>query len=304
MKPIQDVLNAPAPEGSLRWLSQHPEAIAQREAELGMVKRDKRSEAAGSCQYNICGGAGFTRYDVPVGHPLFGKAVQCQCSKDKAMQTEQQRIEEYRQQLSATERTWTLKNWPGTDKDALAAAKDAVQNPYGLRLFIGAYGIGKSGLLAAIVNSALEHRLKASYLIVNAMLNKLRGAYNLGVGEFEKALDEICTVRVLALDEMSAYKPSEWADQTLRTIFDERYRHWDERLTVIGSNEMIEHDAIRSRLNDQERSKIIHVQGKDLRPVVKDLVDAMRSETDEEWLLDEADVLAKEFDDNYIGVRA
>jgi hypothetical protein len=38
--------------------------------------------------------------------------------------------------------------------------------------------------------------------------------------------------------------------------------------------------------------------------VVKDLVDAMRSETDEEWLLDEADVLAKEFDDNYIGVRA
>jgi DNA replication protein DnaC len=131
------------------------------------------------------------------------------------------------------------------------------------------------------------------------MLNDLRGAYNVGVGEYEKALDEICTVRILALDEMSAYKPSEWADQTLRTIFDERYRHWDERLTVVGSNEMIEHEAIVSRLHDQQRSKIIYMKGVDLRPLAKDLADAMQSDSDEAWLMDEADVLASESDKRF-----
>jgi DNA replication protein DnaC len=295
MKSISQVMGA-APEGSLRWLAAHPDVLEQELAKLGTRKTDK---AAGACKYNLCGGGGFMRYDVQVGHPLFGQVQPCQCTKDKAMQTQEQRIEEYKQQLSKTEQTYTLDNWIGSDQNALDQARDAVRNPYGLKLFIGNYGIGKSGLLTAIVNHALRHKLAASYKIVNKMLNDLRGAYNVGVGEYEKALDEICTVRILALDEMSAYKPSEWADQTLRTIFDERYRHWDERLTVVGSNEMIEHEAIVSRLHDQQRSKIIYMKGVDLRPLAKDLADAMQSDSDEAWLMDEADVLASESDKRF-----
>lgn len=280
-----------------------PSALKLRELAAILEKMPRVRESLDAprllCKYGKCGGAGFLRYDVPVGHPLFGKVIACECTKDKAMQTDEQRIAEYRKQMSPTEQTWTLKNWIGTDDNARAAAKAAIEHPYGIKVFIGPYGIGKSGLLAAIVNSALDRKLQASYWVLNELLNKLRGAYGVGMGEFESLLNQICTVRVLALDEMSAYKPSEWADQTLRTIFDERYRYYTERLTVLGSNEMIQHDAIVSRLHDQVRSQIVYMQGTDLRPAAKDLADLLRSQTDAEWLLDEADALGRETDERY-----
>jgi uncharacterized caspase-like protein len=62
---------------------------------------------------------------------------------------------------------------------------------------------------------------------------------------------------------------------------------------------MIEHEAIVSRLHDQQRSKIIYMKGVDLRPLAKDLADAMQSDSDEAWLLDEADAMAQENEARY-----
>lgn len=303
MNPISDyILDPHAKEGSLKWLAAHPEENEARMTALGMVKRDTR-QAVG-CPYNLCGGAGFMRYDVPLGHPLFGKVQQCQCAKDRAMLSEQEKIELYRQQLSRTEQHWTLKNWIGSDEHAREAAQAAIAQPYGIKTFVGPYGVGKSGLLAAIVNSALDKKIPAQYWVLNALLNKLRASYDPhDLASFDRAVSEICLVRVLALDELSAYKSSEWADQTLRTIIDERYRNWDKLLTVIGANELPEHEAIVSRLRDSMRSEIIYIKGADMRPLARELTP---TETYEDvdghsfWLLDEADALGRAADERYV----
>jgi DNA replication protein DnaC len=294
---ISDVMNGMAKEGSLKWLATHPDELERRMAEAGMVKRDTRAAKAELCQYG-CGGAGWMRYDVPVGHPLFGKGKACLCAQEKAQLSDEQRIEQYRQQLSRTEQHWTLKNWIGSDENARARAKAAIEHPFGLKTFVGPYGTGKSGLLAAIINSALDKKIPAQYWVVNDLLNKLRASYDpKDLSSFDRAVNEICSVRVLALDELSAYKPSEWTDQTLRTIIDERYRHWDRLLTVMGANELPQHDAIVSRLNDSLRSEIVYMKGADMRSMAKELTP---DDTYDGWLLEEADVLAQEADQRFV----
>jgi DNA replication protein DnaC len=200
--------------------------------------------------------------------------------------------------LSRTEQHWTTKNWIGSDENARAAADAAIEKPFGFKVFVGPYGVGKSGLLAAIVNSALDKKLPAQYWKVNSLLNKLRETYATNdTGAYSRAVDEICRVRVLALDELGAYKPSEWADQTLFTIVDERQRHWDHLLTVMGANELPQHDAIVSRLNDSMRSEIIRVKGADMRPMAKELTPD--DTYGDGWLMDEADAMAQENEARY-----
>lgn len=298
MQKLSDLMGdwANAKHGSLLWLAAHPEECDRYLAERGYVlDRPRDYTANGYCPYNKCGGAGFLRFEVPYGNPLFGKVVPCECKKDEAMQTSESKLEEYKKQLGRTGQSYTLRNWIGSDQEALAAAQEAVDQPFGIHVFVGPYGTGKSGLLSAIVNSALERRLNASYMVVDRMLSKLQAAHTAGLDGFEKAFAELCNVRVLALDEFSAYKHTETKEQVLRSLIEERYRHWDRLLTVIGTNELPEEGAILSRFNDQRTSKIVLVGGKDLRPLAADLSD----EADFWWTHELADTLGHEADERY-----
>ena len=52
------------------------------------------SEAA-SPTCPICNGVGFVYTNVPVGHPDFGKAVPCRCTRKEAEKERQARLERY-----------------------------------------------------------------------------------------------------------------------------------------------------------------------------------------------------------------
>jgi len=110
----------------------------------------------------ICGGARYTRHDVPFGHPAFGKAIPCQCQRNE-------------QQKRAREGTYT---WLGASEDeartltdmtfatfkpdyqpeahreaseyALQARADLARRPN--LLLAGSNGTGKTHLAAAILN--------------------------------------------------------------------------------------------------------------------------------------------------------
>lgn len=277
----------------------HPEAFEKELAARGIVKGKQRG--VGHCPYNNCGGAGFIGFDVPYGHPNFGKAVPCQCTKDKAMQTSEQRLAEYQKQMSRTEQTYTLKNWIGSDEHAREAAQRAVAQAFGIKVFVGDYGVGKSGLLTAIVNTFHQRHIEARYCVLNKLLSELRAEYRTNdLASFDRALEALCSVRVLAIDELSAFKPTEWAENVLRTLIDERYRRWDELLTIIGTNELPDAEsAIGSRLNDKRASEIIRVKGVDLRPLAEELSD----EEDFWWTHADADAFGREDDERFAVVR-
>lgn len=219
-----------------------------------------------------CGGAGWLRYDVPLDDKRFGKAVPCECLQQHTSEASDALVARLRSQLSGTEQTWNLANWVGADEKALTVAADALKVGSGFWTFWGTVGTGKSGLLVAIVNSALNARMPARYAVVPELLDELRASY--GNGHYEYLMEELKTIRVLALDELHRNRGTDWENEKMFELIDHRYRYWDGLLTVFGTNKPPDkgsEDPIMSRLCDTRRARLVRVGGPDLRPLAAEL---------------------------------
>ena len=222
----------------------------------------------------MCGGAGFVRRDLPIDHPEFGRAIPCQCKRREMIPA----LMEW-SGLGNSNQDWTLDRFPG-DPAALAVAREALAAKKGLWVFwSSAFGTGKTGILVAIVRACWDDRLQALYQSVPAMLDRLRAAYQ--KGDYQPLMDELKRVPVLALDEFHRWhnnsnrsgdytegSPS-WAAEKIFQIVEDRYIHWDERMTIVATNrnpDKGDNDPIASRFADTLRSRIIAVHGGDLRP--------------------------------------
>lgn len=246
----QAVVRFPTREAWAQFLMDHPE---------------HRYGPTGYCRYG-CGGAGAFRRDLPVGHPLFGKAITCQCVRDRAMQSEADHIQAFRESLAPIEQGWTLDNWIGTDKQALDVARKATAQGWGVFGFYGSVGVGKSGLLLGIVNAFLDRRVQAVYKVATQMLDELRGSYE--TETFEQEMNLLRAAKVLAIDEMWRFSGTPWAQEKIFQLLDYRYRYWDRLLTVIATNEKPNrNDALWSRFTDAQRGELVEVRGRDLRPM-------------------------------------
>ncbi len=228
----------------------------------------------GKSECDICKGTGWLHSGATsVDDPLFGKAVPCRC-KQEELAAQMAKLSN----IGASQLAWTLENFPG-DPAAKSAAEEALHAQKGMWTFISPFGRGKSGLLIACVNLLNHNGVPALYRTVPLMLEELRNGYR--VGNYWDILDNLITVRVLALDELHrAYDNNRnmglgeeegslsWAAEKLFTVLDERYSHWDERMTLIATNKNFDKTdgALASRLWDSLRSRVIHVGGEDLRP--------------------------------------
>ena len=92
-------------------------------------------------------------------------------------------------------------------------------------IFQGEVGLGKTHLIAAIVNE-LQRRLIFSYFLsVPLFLERVRDSFdedNMSEGKVMRAL---ATPRLLALNDMGAEKPTEWAKERLYQLIDDRYNY-------------------------------------------------------------------------------
>lgn len=245
----------------------------------------------------ICGGAGFVRRDVPVNHPDFGRAIPCRCKKQETIPALMRWSG-----LGNSTQVWTLENFPG-DRETLKAAKEALTLKRGIWVFWSqAFGTGKTGILVAMVQACWQAGIPALYQSVPAMLDRLRASYT--ARNYDSLLSELKQVPVLALDEFhrwhnrasrsdnNAYhernRPGDedksegshsWAEEKIFQIIEERYIHWDERMTIIATNRNPDKgdlDPIASRFSDSLRSRVIHVGGGDLRPNARAIENTLR----------------------------
>ncbi len=219
------------------------------------------------CKYG-CGGAGMFAIRTTNNAQ---RTIACPCAAERAQRAQEQK---YRNNLSNSERAFSLDNWIGADPNALRAAKEASARGWGLLCFYGELGTAKSGLLTAIVNAALDQHTPAIYTVAPTMLRELRAAYD--DNSFEATFQNLCAVKVLAIDEMWRYKQTEWAEERMFELMDYRYRYWDRLLTVCATNAHPNpaHDALWSRFTDTVRAQIINVCGGDMRPVALELSEA------------------------------
>lgn len=233
-----------------------------------------------ACPY--CHGLGFTREDLPVNDPNYGKLHVCVCRADDAVQenfsglVEKSNLGPLRQltfqSFQPRGRVGLARHLADSLEQAYQSAQTYAGTLNGWLLLLGRYGSGKTHLAAAIANQALSMGVRTLFLTVPDLLDWLRFSYNATHGEsFEERFEEIRNIPLLIMDDFGTQNATAWAQEKLFQILNQRYA---EKLpTVITSNNDLQdfEGRIRSRLLDPHVVTRITLTAPDYRDPTDDL---------------------------------
>jgi DNA replication protein DnaC len=179
---------------------------------------------------------------------------------------------------------WDRGNWTGIDPSeqerrieqrrvAWRAIKDALDKRAGIYTFYGDFGSGKTHALAVIVNECRDKLIESYYAPLASVLDHLRSLYG-QKRDTSEYWQRLLDVPVLALDEVTRYNATDWAEDKLYVLADTRYRRRTSHLTLFATNddphkvqppgEGIGYLASRMR----ESRAIVELRG-DMRPAVR-----------------------------------
>lgn len=244
-------------------------AELRRDASVGVERRT----SANVCP--ICHDRGFLVYDVPPGHPDFGRLVRCRCTEARLAAAHARSLRDI-SNLGALDRL-TFDNFLPDGVGLPEAARRALHQVYELSLhfakepegwlvLLGGYGTGKTHLAAAIANYNLALGRAAMFVVVPDLLDHLRAAFG---PSSESGLDErlegIRETPLLILDDLGAHNSTPWAQEKLFQVLNHRYNG---RLpTVVTTNQRLEEldPRIASRLVDLGLSQVFEIPAPDFR---------------------------------------
>ena len=232
----------------------------------------------------ICGGAGYLREDVPVGHPRFGKLTPCQCLQATL---EERHLSDLRaiSNLDALAR-YTFDSFKPEGVGLTEERRDNLRRvyeiarsfadaPQGWLVLLGGYGCGKTHLAAAIANEQIVRGQPALFVVVPDLLDHLRATYGpRSPVTYDERFDQVRNAPLLILDDLGTQSSTEWAQEKLFQLFNYRY---NARLpTVVTSNRELEaiDIRIRSRLTDPDLVRICTILASDFRGSGADQVGA------------------------------
>lgn len=103
-------------------------------------------------------------------------------------------------------------------------------------LFTGTNGIGKTHLAVAVLRELAEtKRLRGQFWDFHELMREIRSSYNPDVRMTEtEVLDPIIKTDLLVLDDLGAWKMTDWMNDTLFYILNQRYVH--QRPSIITTN--------------------------------------------------------------------
>ncbi|RPJ26916.1 MAG: AAA family ATPase, partial [Chloroflexi bacterium] len=222
-----------------------------------------------------CGGAGYLRTDVPVGHPNFGRLEICVCRQRDVSQQVRERLYSLSRLDELKELTFDTFQPRGQtglgEKQATSLemafnqAQHYASSLNGWLLLQGGYGCGKTHLAAAIANFAVGMGVPTLFLTVPDLLDMLRFSYDSEDTTFEQRFNEIRNASLLVLDDFGTQNATPWAQEKLFQIIN--YRYINKLPLVVTTNlGLDEIDArIRSRLTDPQLVSIVRINAPDYR---------------------------------------
>ena len=239
-------------------------------SELGSVKPPTRGgeQHAESDVCPICKGAGWLRSDVPVGHPLFGKAMACECLLSKREERELDELVSF-SNLDPF-RHQTFENFdakiPGVDA-ACQAAKKFAHDPEGWLVMHGEYGCGKTHLAAAVANEAIRRRFRTLFVVVPELLDHLRATFGPASDiSYDELFERVRNVPLLVLDDLGTESSTPWAQEKMYQIFNHRYNQQLPTVVTINNRALGAVDErVGSRLTDKALSKVVEIKARSYR---------------------------------------
>lgn len=241
-----------------------------------------RHELPGNPSCEICGGVGYLRLDVPVGHPDFGKLQICSCREGVINRS----LHNHLFALSHLQelKHLTFENFSPRGRVGLRAAQaESLEQAYnqaeyfaetrkGWLVLSGKYGSGKTHLAAAIANFAVDIGIPTLFLTVPDLLDNLRFSYDNPEATFESRFDEIRNAPLLIMDDFGTQNATEWSQEKLFQILN--YRYINKLPLVVTTNLMLGEmePRIASRLEDPEIVTRVNIMAPDYRRPAHDSV--------------------------------
>ena len=149
-----------------------------------------------------------------------------------------------------------FKEREGSEEAFEVASDYTVGNAPSILVLIGGTGTGKTHLLEAIGRQYMEQEHEGGtpytvrYELVANMLRQLRESFK--VETEGSVMSHAYKADLLLLDDIGAEKPSEWVEQELFNLIEDRYRN--NRLMVVATNEV--EPTIRAKLGDRIASRL------------------------------------------------
>lgn len=107
---------------------------------------------------------------------------------------------------------------------AFGMAREWAQNPRGWLCFLGDYGSGKTHLAASIANDLSERGKDVMFTTAPDLLDYLRGTFDpQSHSRFDKRFQDILSIPILVLDDLSMANATSWSKEKLFQIIDYRY---------------------------------------------------------------------------------
>lgn len=223
----------------------------------------------------VCGGLGYVRYELPVGHPDFGKLFPCPRNHPVNDVERQQQLRKLGNLDALAEKTFDNfitenEAWiPEQQRSVSLAhrlAQEYAQNPRGWILFEGGYGCGKTHLAGAIGSYRVEQGDAALFITIPDLLDHLRATYAPDSEEgYDRLFERVKNSPLLILDDLGVENPSAWAQEKLFQLFNHRYLY--KLATVITTNADLDllDGRVKSRLLDVSLTRRVHINAPDFR---------------------------------------
>lgn len=179
-----------------------------------------------------CGGAGYLREDVPVGHPRFGKFKEC----DNAIH-DPEKMRRFCEisGLPAEFLKLSLGDFSMNqgNKKMLEAARSMAVDPYGFLYVWGGPGNAKSAVLISLVNHFNRAGRVAVYTKFSKIVEHMRDSFRqkkirdkdpFADDSYIKRFNRLVNIPVLAIDEMDKLRETEFMQEFRFDFLDDRYQ--------------------------------------------------------------------------------